>query len=212
YYIKNDLLVGTLLVSVLIGAIRFRKLDAGSRVFLLLCIFWFCDESLAYYSAIKFHNNLLVYNIGDLIEIFLICVYFNFTIPSFRKKKIGIIIGIISIVVGIANNALIQSVHTVSNYFLMYEAALSIILSMISLSSFLNIEDKRRPLREVHFWIPTLLMFSWSLIFLLFTIIAFYGNHEPKAVTFMLFLVNLFTNVSCIGIFLFYPKLYAHVR
>lgn len=214
YIIKSGILIFSLALPVGIGTYRYRILDKGTKIFYALSILSLVTECLGNYMAVRYKNNLLVYNISSIVEVFLVSLYFNYTISSFRKRNLGWVIGFISVTIGIANNFFIQTVYSITHYFLFYQALITIILSFAYLSTFLNPDDTREVKKEVHFWFPLVLIFSWSATYLLFTLISFYSvklKTVAPAVILALFLISILTNLSIAAIFFFYPKMRTNV-
>ena len=212
YYIKGDILLLTLTTTVIIGTRRYRIMDTATRIFYYLSVLTLLGEALAYYAAYKYANNLPVYNIFNILELFLISLYFNYSIASFRKKKVGILLGIAGIIIGVVNNFFIQSVNSITSYFLLYQAWAIIIMGIIALSAFMKDDDTRQIKKEVHFWLPVILIFSYCFTYLLFTLVSFYSKDVPTGVSLSLFLISIITNLSIATVFFFYPKMNADVR
>jgi len=215
YYIKHFVMILTTALPVAVGIYRYRAFDMGSKIFYYSSILCMIAESLAFYAAVYFHNNLVVYNIANIIELFTISVYFNYTIRYFRRKNIGLIIGVSGLIIGVVNNFFIQSIYGITDYFLSYQALVTIAMSIVSLSTFLKPNDKREAKKEVHFWLPVILIFSWIFSYLLFTLIAFFSERLKQAASGVLpslFLICVVTNLSTAAVFFLYPKMHAHVR
>jgi len=214
YYLKSTILIFTAFLPVIIGLFRYRIMDPGARIFFYLCVLSLTVESLAYYMAFRYHNNLVVYNLSSIIELFLISVYFNYTIESFRKRNIGLIIGLIGVIVGVVNNFFIQSIYRITYLFLFYQSLVIITMSIISLAAFLKPDDSRQIKNEVHFWLPVILIFFWSLSYLFFSVINFYSVRlkvvAPEIIL-ILFLIGVLTNIAIATIFFLYPKMNHHV-
>jgi len=212
YYIRTNILIVTAAIPVIFGTYHYRKLDIGTKIFFYLAVFSFIDESVAYYSALHYHNNMFIYNIANIIEVFIVSLYFNATIKFFKERNFGIIIGILSVIFGIINNFFIQSPNGITNYFLFFQALITIAMSIFSLSMFM-IHGSGNVKKEVHFWFPAILMFSWSSVYLLFTLVKYYkkGPVVDFAVL-ALFAVSVITNLAIAVVFWFYPKMYAYER
>jgi len=214
YYLKSNILIITAFLPVIIGVFRYRAMDLGTKIFFYLSVLGLVVESLAYYMAFRYHNNLIAYNLSNIIELFLISVYFNYTIESFRKRNIGLIIGLVGVIAGIVNNFFIQSIYGITHFFLFYQSLVIITLSITSLAAFLKPEDSRQIKNEVHFWLPVILIFSWSLSYLFFSVINFYSvklKVVAPEVILALFLIGVLTNIAVAIIFFLYPKMNHHV-
>jgi len=214
FYVKGNIILLTAFLPVLFGLLRYRVLDRGSRIFFYISVLGLVTESLAYYMAHKYRDNLVVYNLSNIFELFMVCLYFNYTIKSFGKRHIGWIIGIIAVLVGFINDFYIQSIHGITDVFLLFHALVAISLSIFSLLSFMQPDDTRQVKQEVHFWFPVIQIFSWSFTYLLFSLIGFYAARlktTAPQVILALFLVDVITNLAIATIFILYPKMRAHV-
>src|SRR3546814_7905475 len=69
------------------GMLRFRLLDLPARIFFALMVTGLVTEILAFAVAKSRHNNMPVYNISGLVQVMLTCLYFNYAITAFRRKK-----------------------------------------------------------------------------------------------------------------------------
>ena len=212
YYIKGNILILSVIAPVVIGTYRYRSLDTGSRIFFYLAFLCMVAESLAYYTAVRFNNNLAVYNTSNIIELFLACLYINYSSAVFRRRNIGWIVAVCSLIIGIVNNFFIQSLNVITTNFLLYQAFVTIILSAISLSAFIRTDDPRHAKNEVHFWFPVILIFSWGFTYLLFGLEEFYGKSVPTGIEWTLFFVSIAANTATGLVFFYYPKMAAHVR
>lgn len=213
YYLKNNLIVATLLLAVLIGATRYRSMSTSVKMFWLLTLTMFLSEAIAYYAAIKYRNNLGVYGISSLAGIFVTCLYFNYSIPLFRKYGIGIIIGIISVFVGVLCNFYLQKPATFPSYFLHYQSLLIIALALFSLTKMLVRKESYSVRHEVHFWICFVLIFFWSTTNFGWALLEYYTYRfktQSALINLSMFSINFITNVSIVLIFLFDPKMNKH--
>ena len=77
-----------IVVAIVIGLLRFKKLNRSSRLFLLLLFITLLAELTAFYCAVKYHNNSLVYNLFNLFQFSVICLAFYL---ESRQKAIPVI-------------------------------------------------------------------------------------------------------------------------
>ena len=189
---------------------RFKRLDTASKILSVLICCAFIDESAAYFLAKKYHNNLALYNIYSLIELGLLCFYFNKVIDVFGKRNIGIYIGITGIVLGIINLVFIQPINSFNSYFLLLEGLLVIGMCLFAFFRMLLKYDSLKLLKYHHFWFISILVFFWSITFLSWGLYD-YINRELQQnaikIDIALLIVNTITYV-CLGcVFLLYPKM-----
>ncbi len=160
------LYLGFLLFSFTSGVYRYRLLDLAAKIFCIYLGFTFLTECIAYYSAIKFHTNLPVYAIFNIIELGFISMYFNYCIDVFRKYNIGLYILIAGTLLGTINIIFIQPFNSMSSNFLFFEGFCIISMSVFSFFRVLLKSGKTSLLYYSHFWITSLILLYWTCTYL----------------------------------------------
>ena len=112
----TDLLL--ILLAFVSGWRKVKMRDMAERIFCILLALTFIEEGIAYYCRVQFGQNIPVLRIYSLVEIFLISLYFNYSIPLFRKWKIGICIGSLVFIVGLVDCLLSTDLRQFSNFFM----------------------------------------------------------------------------------------------
>ena len=153
-------------LSFIVGLCRYSIIDKGSRVLVFLLGSEFINEIIAWYCAVKYHNNLMVYNIYNIIELFIIALYFNMVVDVFRKRNIGIYIGIIASAVCILNILFVQSLNTVNSYSVFLEGFCIIGMSLYAFFRMLLHSDQIELRHYHHFWFITIILLSFSMQYL----------------------------------------------
>ena len=146
------------------GLARWKKLDKGSRIIVLLlcCTIIFESTSLLFIRA--FNNNRPILHIFSPIELLIICIYFNETIELLKKYRLGWWFGFLGLSVGLATSIFLQSIWNVNSIFLIFEAFAIILLCIFS---FYQLLLKRLDIiGNIRFWVSSLLLFYWSSVFL----------------------------------------------
>ncbi len=79
YYtsINHILYHAILLIGIVIGVYRIKKLTKGSQFFLLLLVITLFNELLAYHFARTYHDNRAVYNIFNILQFGIISLAFG---------------------------------------------------------------------------------------------------------------------------------------
>jgi len=196
--------------SLIIGLYNFKKIDTASKIICVLLIAELLNESIAYYMAKKYHNNLAEYNIYSLIEFSIICWYFNNVIDVFIRKKIGTYIGIIGVAFGIINIIFIQHIHVLNSYFLFVEGVFTIGMCLFAFFRLLLKQEELRIFRYHHFWFISIILFYWCITYLswgLYDILGTKFNQYISIISLLIWLVNVITYGGIGSIFLLYPKL-----
>jgi len=204
----------SLLLACIVVMRHYRKLDQASRAFAILITIGCLTEIAAYFSAKRFHNNYPVYNIYGCIELLFLCLYFNYSIDVFRKKNIGIYIGIAGFLAGIADLLWIEkgSLYRGNSAFNFLENIVVISLCLFALARML-VQPGIRLTRQVHFQLTVLLVFFFSITFpyeYIYDYVVFIRRISHEAAWFMSWsyhVINIVFYVAVIVVFLKYSKL-----
>jgi len=189
---------------------RFKKLDRGPRILSILTCCAFANECAAFYFGRKYHNNLPLYSIYCLVEFFILCLYFNYIIDVFKKKNIGLYIGLSGVSLGLLDIFFVQHLNAFNSYFLYFEDLSVIGMSLFAFFRLLLTKDELHLYRYAPFWFTSILIFFWSITFLtwgLYDYINIRIKHEAWKINSSLMMAGTIT-YGCFGIaFLLYPKM-----
>lgn len=210
YYLSVLMSLSTSALPVLIGVARFRLLDKASRIILYLLSLAFVTECVAAIVAFRYRNNLPVYNISNLGQVFLLSLYFNYCSRKLAKVYVGYILGIVSIVVGIINICLFQPINTYNSNYFLYQTILVLVLGMFIYTQFLFHDTYLKVQRSPHFWFILVLFFFY--VFNFFTMSLYdYGTKHlkeyKKLIDYSIVFLSATTNLAFTLVFIFYPKL-----
>ena len=200
-----------ILFAAICGVIRFKILDNASRIISILVCCALINESAAFYIGRVFHNNLALYSIYCFIEYWLLCLYFNKIIDIFIRKNIGIYIGLIGILLGIANIKYIQHLNSYNSYFLFLEDLAVIGMSLFAFFRLLLTRDSLDLYKYPHFWFISILVFFWSITFLNWGLYNYFNlklQSEAWKINFGILIVGIVTYGSLGIVFLLYPKMH----
>lgn len=148
----------------IISLSRFRILDRAAKI---LCINFglsLLAEALALYAAYRYHNNMPVYAIYNIVEMVLVCLYFNYS-TGLQKNNIGIILAAFSVVIGVLNLSFYQPLDTLNNNFIYYEGILIIAMCMYAMVEELRKSEKKVTPLGVHFFVAAIYMIFWMISF-----------------------------------------------
>lgn len=209
-----DILFWTYLAAILFACIcsikRFNILDRPSRILTALVCCAFVNESIAFYLAKKYHNNVPLYNIYCFIEFTFLCIYFDNLIDVFIKKKVGIYVCIAGVILGILNLSFVQHLNTINSYFLFLEGLLVIGMSLFAFFRLLLKHDSLHFYRYHHFWFLSALIFFWSITFLNWGLYDYINMNFKEAswmTNYTLTIASIITYTSIGIVFLYYPKM-----
>lgn len=148
-----------------------------------------------------------VYHIAAPVHFMLICLYFNSWLPLFRKRKLGLYLGLTGILLAIANTLFLQPIHTLNSYFLLFEG--TCIISMSLYAFYLMLDDEQvRIMRSPHFWICYILLFFWSITYINWAMYRILGERVAVAMPYIgaiLWFINMATYVGLGLVILLYP-------
>jgi hypothetical protein len=200
----------SLVFAVITSMYQYKRLDRASRILAILVCCALVNECVAYFAAKKFHNNMPVYSVYCFFEYALLCLYFNNVIDIFKKRHIGIYIGVAGIVLGILNSIFIQNIYSFNSYFLFLEGLSVIALSLLTFFRLLIRDDTPNLYKCYHFWFISILVFFWSVTFLtwgLYDYISSQLENESWKINFVLMAVGTITYGSLGCVFLLYNKM-----
>lgn len=151
-----------LFLSTVTSLFFFRRLDKASRLISILLATTLIAEASAYYSAVYYRNSMVIYQLFNPIQLFIISLYFNYTIAYFKEHNVGIFIGLIGFLVAFLNCYYLQPIKTSNSYFLIFESVLIVFMSLFSFSKKFASENVNI-LKDQHFWLTFLLLTFWSI-------------------------------------------------
>lgn len=215
YYVFAYAYLFTAFLPVIIGVAMIRQLDEAARIFLLMVAVSFLGELAAFCTAVVYRNNLPAYNISSIIEMVILCFYFNYIIGPFRKHHLGIIIGAVSLIVAILTLIYGQPITKVNNYFMVYQGIVIISMSMIYQVQLLR-QHPYLGFKDIpHYWFTSALMFFWTLTVLNWAFYDYLYVRFPvhrMLLNYAIALVALITYLAFCATFLLYSKMRGNVR
>ncbi|OSZ79063.1 hypothetical protein CAP35_12675 [Chitinophagaceae bacterium IBVUCB1] len=199
-----------MLFALLSGLSVFKLLDIPTRVLILYLIITLLNEIIATYCAYTIRNSNVIYGFYNPIEILTISVYFNLTINSFKKNRVGLIIGISAFILGYLNYFLIQSPTKLNNFFLLFEGVVIIFMCLFSFYQMLQSDDDLNLMLYPHFWITSIIMFYWTGTFFIwgtYEYLTMLSDSVKSMLFHILLIVNVITYLGFGTVFLLYKKM-----
>jgi hypothetical protein len=145
-----------MLCGIVIGIIKYKPLSKSSRIFLLLLLLTPFIELTAFYCAVKFRNNSIIYNPFTIIQFFLVGFAF-FTETKIKAVKIMMLLFLIFAVV---NGIYFEPFFTSFNKNIFLLSSLFIIVwYFMYLVLYFKISDTNVLRQFPFFWIATAWMF-----------------------------------------------------
>ncbi|WP_461789465.1 hypothetical protein [Pedobacter sp.] len=209
YYIIAGLNLSAFAMTCLVALLRYRILDKGMRFFAISCITAFFTELLALIWAFYYENNMPVYAIYNVVEVLLVCLFFNYSIPSLRRKNIGLWLGVISALLGIVNLMFFQPLKSLNSNFIYYQGILVIALSMFAIIDEIMRSEENGNRFSPKFYISVLLIIYWVVSFLYWGLyeylIGIFGK-DNILIGYLMALVCCLLNVAFSYLLIRYPK------
>lgn len=208
-HLSNSYNLVLLLVSVF-AVFNFRKMELASRIICVLIWIASITEVLAWYTAKHFHNNLPVYNIFSYLELTLVCLYFNYSIDTFRKRFIGYYIALAGILLGLLNTIFFQPLTTLNSNFIFVECLCIVSMSLYSFYRLLLVSNNLYLQNNTHFWVPCVLIFYWCTTLFSWGMYDFFAGllQEKTAIlNICLLMVNIITYLAYATIFFLPSKI-----
>ncbi|RKR80696.1 hypothetical protein BDD43_0828 [Mucilaginibacter gracilis] len=166
YYMSLSINLSAASLPVICGAFRYRLLEKSLRVLYWLTVFSLITECFAFMAALRYHNNLAVYNTSAIIETVFIAMFFNYSIEGFRRAYIGFYIGLVSVVVGLLDFIFLEPIDGYGSHYFLYETLLIITCGIILFAQLIRSPGHLRVQYNPHFWIVvTLIVFYLSNFF-----------------------------------------------
>lgn len=209
YYLYLTITLLAAALPCIFGLLRLKFLDIPSRIFLALMALGFITEVAAFIFAKTHQNNMPVYNISGLIQVMLVCLYFNYAISGFQAKKIGWYLGAGCVGVGILNLIFLQPLTAPNTYYSAFQMILVVLLTMTLIQRELQSAVFSYRIRwSVHFWFSFLMA---NLVIMNVFNVALYdfllekmGNDMNLIYGIMVGITALF-NMAFAAVFFYYP-------
>lgn len=212
-YIYNLVLVlylVSLLSSALLVLSRFSSMDKPTRIVGILLITGLLNEVAADRIVRIWGNNQIPYFLYNFANLILTSLYFNYSVPAFRKKNAGYIIAIIGITSCMLSSFYNKGTRLPDQYYLYLESILITGMSLFSLLALLQGHNRLRLAMNPHFWISATILFnytttisSWGLL----DMVAPDNSEALASISIGLLSVNAITYAAFTLILFFYPKM-----
>lgn len=146
-----------LLLSCICALYYFRKVDKATKFLCLWILTGGITELLASYFAMKYKNNLPVYALYSIIELFLILFYFAYSVKFIRRHKLHFIIIVASTLMWLVNVRWLQPLNSINSNFIFIECLITVCLSLYAVYRRLLLYNHSLT-QKTHFWIPCILL------------------------------------------------------
>jgi len=196
-YDLSTVLSFAVIVSVVIGWIRFKKINPAFIPFVLVITCGFLHELISLIAISQKYSNAIVYNIYSLIESILILILFRkwkiikFNTLVFRSLVFGLTIIWILEIVSMPN------FETFCSYFTIAYSFIIVLLSINTINALIN-QVKNSLVKNSNFLICVgfVIYFTYSIIVEAFWMYGLNENHIFQSKVYdILVIINLFVNL-----------------
>lgn len=197
-----------LTLSFITSVYHYKSSDGASRIISLLLGLTVLSETISYFFAKKYHNNMPVYHFFNPVELFMVALYFNMSIDSFRKRNIGIYIGLTGIILSTLNTIFLQPLFSLNSYFLLFEGFCIISMALFSYREMFE-DEQMIIIQNPHFWFSSIFLFVSGVTYTNWALYSIVGmkmaNILPPLNTIIL-IINMVVYTSFGLVFLFVPS------
>lgn len=197
--------LGIIFLAILGGLYKLKYRDRASKILLVLLCLTLISEFIAYWAAIEFRNNMFVYHFFAPVQLIILGIYFDTIERRFKKRRVGLLIGIGGAIVAAMNTIYFQPLKILNSNFLLFEGLVIMGLALYTFQRILT--DERIDIyRYGHFWMIAILIFFWSVTYTtwaLFSLLQIKKLFLMPYVSNVLWTVNIITYLA-IGFVLLY--------
>jgi len=200
--------LGVILLSFMVGLVRFKLLRNGAKMIVVLLGCTLLSEFIADLLARRYRNNMVVYHLLAPLHLFLVSLYFNQSIASFKKRRLGWYIGAVGVVVGLINSLCLQPIEVFNSYYLLFAGFVIISMSLYAFYKILE-NDEIGTLNNPHFWFSFILLFFWSVTYFHWSVYQILSEVVLEYISLVEFGLPFISAITYLGfglVFLFYPK------
>jgi len=163
---EKIILLAVLLLVVVVGGFRYKKSKKEYRIFFFLMVITFITEILAEFCAVRYRNNLMVYNLFNIVESVLLSFFY---ISLFNKnwlKKLAAIVLAAFLLFAIFNILYLQKNQLATNS-IIFESLFIVVYSLALLFQYLGQTGDENLLTKPALWfnIRNLFFFATNLFF-----------------------------------------------
>lgn len=199
--------LGVIILAIASGFYKLKEIDAASKILLLLLCLTLASEIASHWAALLFNNNMFVYHIFAPIQLILVGIYFDNILPSFKKKKIATIIGIIASITAVVNTVFFQPLKILNSNFLLLEGIIIIALALYTFQLILT-NESINIFQYGHFWMVVIFIFFWSVTYTTWALYSVLGVKKLFVipyVSYTLWLVNIITYAAIGFVLIYFP-------
>lgn len=200
--------LGVIAIAILAGFYKLRMKDTASKILLALLCVTLLSEITTHWAALKYHNNMFVYHFFSPVQLIIICTYFDNILLKFKKRRVGVVIGVLAAIAAGLNTMYFQSLNILNSNFLLLEGLIIMALALYTFQLILS-NDNINIYHYGHFWIIVILIFFWSVTYTwwaLYTVMQEKERHILSKTIKILWSVNVITYAAIGFVFLYFSR------
>ena len=195
--IKIIIYFGILAAAFVLSLFRIKKVTPSLRIISILLGFTLTVETVALWMNFHYHNNMLAYQVAGPVQLFVIALYYQETLPCLKKYKTAYWQGGLGIIAALLNSRLQQHADFLNADFLLFEGFCVVAMALYAFY-FLILKDISIPIFSLPlFWVSLIFLFFWCGTFIawaLFNILRILGQKEGLN---KIYLGLWFINLAC---------------
>jgi hypothetical protein len=156
----------TIILAAAIAFINYKRFDRATKMLSILLVITMISELISRYCAVHYKNNNFIFHIFNVIELYLLTLYFTEALKIKSIKVIAISAALIYPLLATLNCIYAQPISTLNSNFIMFESFLVIIMSLYSLYKIFMNDSISVILKYPSFWFSTFLFLYFSCTFL----------------------------------------------
>lgn len=167
------------------GLTIYSRLDRPFRILTWLLGATFVVECGAFLLACAYGSNLALYNVFLVVQFCLVALFFNYSIDTFRARRVGIWIALVGAALGVGSYLYSRSLQQVGTYFQLFVGIAIVSMALYSFTRLIFIRGGTSKGDETqylpHFWVSVSFAFFWSTSFLLWGLYEYFTRTHENA-------------------------------
>lgn len=168
-----------LLTAIIAGLVRWKNMDKALRIFWVLVSLSFMSEITALYCKHLFGTKAPVYHFFSIAELFLISLYFIYSLSLAYKRWHIALIALVCLTLGLSNLYFFQPLLRYNTNMLMIECVLIIAMALFALFRILLRDDLVKIFQYPHFKIWIALLVLWTSTFFFWALLSYLREKNP---------------------------------
>jgi drug/metabolite transporter (DMT)-like permease len=144
---------------------RYNKSESALKIISFLLGLTLISELLGFLMTKIYRNNMPVYHIYAPALLFVVALYYNNTLPKFRKYKVGLWIGCLGILASLVNIFFFQPILSLNSNFMLFEGVCIVAMALYAFYYLYTDDSTKRLQYNSLFWVSIIFLFYWCSTF-----------------------------------------------